>query len=122
VNAFGPGVLKYFEADFGTRFSHQFTVGYLLSEPELEQKGKMNVFPNPSSGPVTVDLSFPDKRSGTIEIYNAIGKLVSKTAFSNTDNPLITTDLSNLSAGIYYIKAITKEGEMVKKLVLQPTH
>jgi hypothetical protein len=120
VNAFGPGVLKYFEADFGTRFSHQFTIGYLLSEPEIVSQSKMNVFPNPSVGLINIDISYPERKSGTIQIFSAIGKLMGTLEFSNTDNPVLKTDLSTFPAGIYFVKAKTASGEMVKKIVLQP--
>ncbi len=120
INAFGPGVLKFFEADFGTNFSHQFTVGYVLNTPELETTSQMQVFPNPTSGIITIDLALPKPETGIVEIFNAVGQVIYTEKFENSDNPVINTDLSHHPAGIYFVTATTTESRITKRLVLQP--
>ena len=122
VNAFGPGVLKSFEADFGTNIRYQFTIGYLLTTPEIESSSEMSVYPNPSSGLVNNDLFYPTNQTGTIEIFDAVGKLVFTEQFENTDNPIFNPDLSNLPAGVYHVRATTSDSFISKRLLLQPTY
>ncbi len=120
VNAFGPGVLKFFEADFGTRLSYQFTVDYLLTTPQVESKGVMNLYPNPASRLLTVDLAFPSAQSGVIHIRDAVGKLVHSEDFHQQDNPRLQHDLKGLPSGIYHVTATTPEFQLTRRLVVQP--
>ncbi len=122
VNAFGPGVLKYFEADFGTNFSHQFTIGYVLNTPEIAQESNMNVFPNPSTGMVTIDLAYSKNETGMVQIINAIGQVIYSEKFSETDNPILQTNLESFAAGVYIVKATTKDSAITRRLILQPAH
>ncbi len=120
VNAYGPGVLKYFEADFGTRFSHQFTIGYLLNTPEIESQTRMNVFPNPVGNTLTVDLALPRPEKGTISITDVSGRVIINRQFAGTDNPVITMDVTHLDAGIYLVTASTGTSTYTKRIVVQP--
>jgi hypothetical protein len=119
VNGTGPGVLQFFEADFGTRFSHHFTIGYLLNTPEVKKETIFHLFPNPSAGVVTVDIAFPSAESGKIEIFDALGRSVWQENFYKTDNPVMYPDLSSHPSGIYFVKATTETYTKSMRLVLQ---
>lgn len=120
VSATGAGVLQFFEPDFGTKFTYQFTIGYTLSEPEIQHQTFMEVFPNPSSGTVNIDLAFDKVESGMVQIFDAVGKLVYTQKFENEHNPIITADFSSLPAGVYYVTATASDTRITKKLILQP--
>ncbi|MBL7914603.1 MAG: T9SS type A sorting domain-containing protein [Bacteroidia bacterium] len=120
VNAFGPGVLQFFEADFGTRFTQNFTVGYLLNEPEIMQESMMQVFPNPSSGDINIDLAYPVAETGDVFIMDAVGKIVFQKHFENEHNPVINADLNHLSGGIYFVRATTEKSNITKRVIIQP--
>jgi hypothetical protein len=119
VNAFGPGILKYFEADFGTRLTFQFTVGYLLNTPEFEKESRMHVFPNPGSGQITIDISTPQNQSGVIEILDVRGRKLYTDSFHNTDHVRMNPDLSNLPRGVYFVRSVSEKSLLTRKLVLQ---
>lgn len=69
----------------------------------LTADGGINVYPNPSSDRITVDLGSDDmvNESSRIEIYNVIGKPVLK---SFSDGQKTDLDISQLPKGIYFVK------------------
>jgi hypothetical protein len=70
------------------------------------------IYPNPT----TNDLIIEGKDLNKIEILDITGKLVfSNHLISISSNQNI--DISNLKSGIYFIKVITTQGEIVKKVV-----
>jgi hypothetical protein len=120
VNAFGPGVIQYFEADFGTNIRFQFTVGYLLNTPQVESDSRMEVFPNPTSGKFTLDLSMPSPEKVTIQITDALGRLVHSVESEGTDNPVLDFDLNGNKAGIYHVTAVSNKFVLTRKLLVNP--
>ena len=69
-----------------------------------------NVYPNPSAGMFTVEMA----GAATIEVYNMIGELV----YSSQINATASVDLSGLGAGIYTMKAITADKNIVKQIAI----
>lgn len=62
---------------------------------DVEQATNFTVFPNPTSGSITIDLSNYSSADFIIQVYNSLGKLV-----LNEKNTT-TLDLSNISNGMY---------------------
>ena len=92
-----------------------------LSAPEVLQlyssvgegqqpKILINIFPNPSNNNFTIET--PEK--ATIEILNIAGQII-KTI--NTADKHTSIDVSDLSGGIYIIKAKTEGGVAIKKFI-----
>ena len=73
------------------------------------------IYPNPTNGMVFIefDVNTPKK---TIEVIDAIGKTL-KTI--NTELNNINIDLSNVPKGLYFIKLITKDRNLTKKLIVE---
>jgi len=74
----------------------------------------INVFPNPSSGNLFIDLPFDNCK---ISIFNSLGQVV----FHN-DKLMIglnTIDLYSLSNGLYYIEITNSKKPYFKKLIIQ---
>ncbi len=76
----------------------------------------MTIYPNPSPGVFTIQLSKKPSAPVTIEITDVIGKVVDR--FVVNDETVIL-DKSNLVPGVYYLAARNKEIMLVKKLVIQ---
>ena len=72
----------------------------------LEKATGMNIYPNPSEGRFTMELSSIDNNA-TIMIVDMMGKLVDTRFEQNINNRKIDLDLSNLPKGIYLLKAST---------------
>jgi hypothetical protein len=68
--------------------------------------GEILVFPNPSSGWVTVEIRSESQSENNIEILDLSGKVVYKSAFRENKTTIQTAEFRK---GIYYIK-ITSNG------------
>ncbi len=71
----------------------------------------MCLYPNPTSGLVTLSLS---KDSGQASVYNAIGENIFQCRVTNAP---ATIDLGNYPQGIYFIEIKTWNGTAVKKII-----
>ena len=67
----------------------------------------LSVFPNPSRGQITI-LSDIDVRQ--INVYSIEGKLISNRT---------TTTFTINKTGVYFIKVITDEGSLIKKIIIE---
>ena len=72
-----------------------------------EEKSKVELFPNPTNGSFTVNLT--DKVE-SVEVYNLAGHLQ-----VSSNNQAI--DISNLPNGTYMVKTTTSKGSSIQKLV-----
>lgn len=69
--------------------------------PTAAVQTRINVYPNPTNGPVQIDLSGYAHQAVRIEVYDSYGhKLQTK----NTDNPAFNLDLSGYPSGLYFIR------------------
>lgn len=78
-------------------------VSMLAVDSQEYLENSIRIYPNPTNGLVKIDSKFDIK---AIEVYNALGWLVSNSA-----------DLSNCTVGIYYIKVVTENGAVLRKLI-----
>jgi peptide-N-glycosidase F-like protein/type IX secretion system substrate protein len=113
----GAGALKFLQADFGTRISHRFTVGYLLNTPELETNAELNIYPNPASEEFTIDLLMPQKENITIEVSDLNGRIVLRKDYGTTDNLITRLSLGDESPGMYFIRIIGNTTNITRKII-----
>jgi uncharacterized repeat protein (TIGR03803 family) len=108
---YGDGVIfKYDTANISTDVNH-------LSA----NSGEWSIYPNPNNGIFTVSFSHPAAIAGsqTIRVYNVIGEevyngMLNPPAGGQHDYKL---DLSNQPNGIYFLKAVTEDGETLTQKV-----
>lgn len=75
----------------------------------------MTVFPVPSTGVLHVTL--PDAKNAMISVYDISGNCVFRKSCNGKLNQEI--DLSNQSKGIYFLKAVSGDRMIVKKVILE---
>ena len=75
----------------------------------------LNVFPNPSTGTFTIDITSAVNESAQIKITNMVGGKVKE--MNITTNQPYEMGL-NEPAGIYFIDAVTSHGKYTTKLIL----
>lgn len=73
----------------------------------------MNVYPNPSTGIVTVDMGAAT--TAVMEVYNVIG---SKVIALQSATQVTSLDLTALNTGVYFLKVTTANGTATKKITL----
>jgi len=81
----------------------------LLSIEEHISSEKINIYPNPTNGIITIPSEFAIKK---IVIYDLSGKLLFEKELHSS-----TIDVQNLSSGIYFIKLFGEEKNYQVKLV-----
>lgn len=84
---------------------------------ENQNFASINIYPNPNNGIVNVTLTSALAQNSTLEIYDAIGKLVVKQVLTSELNTINISDLNN---GMYMFKVINntktvKFGKIIKQ-------
>lgn len=84
------------------------------------KSNQLRIYPNPANDVVNIDLhGFPDKVN-SIEIFNSIGDLeLRREGIKTLSNNKIKLGISDLHAGIYYLKIITDKRNYLNKLLIQ---
>lgn len=80
---------------------------------ELPNLEGVSIFPSPTNGPLEVRMDTPGKT--TVEVFNALGKLVSTTRFNGTSTKV---DLTGNSAGIYTVRVSDGARYNVQRIAL----
>jgi len=91
----------------------------LVSVPAVKPDiAKINVFPNPCNGHLSVN-SFQTKPGERTEItfVNCLGEIVMKKKFITGENNIY--DVSGLPKGIYFLKAKFDDAEAVRKILVE---
>lgn len=81
--------------------------------------GMVTLYPNPSSGEVTVDAYVSSTQPAAISIYNSLGELV-KVQKQNLEagRNSVKLNTTGLSGGLYNVVLDTQEGSVTKKLTI----
>ena len=74
------------------------------------------VYPNPSTGPLFIDMSSLTSIPETIIVRNSTGQILLSQQIS--DSQLIELNLNGQATGVYFIQLQSKEGVLTKRFVL----
>lgn len=92
--------------------------GYVTTSTEgvaVLDNAKINVFPNPTTDFVTVDLELENVSENVeVQITDVNGRILATQNFSNVQNNKFTFDVKNYAAGNYFIRVQTEEGFKTK--------
>jgi hypothetical protein len=76
---------------------------------------KINVFPNPTTEFITVDLELENvSEIVDVKIIDVNGRVLQDKIFNNIKNDKLTFDVKNLAAGNYFVRVQTEEGTRTK--------
>ncbi|MFI5221476.1 MAG: T9SS type A sorting domain-containing protein [Bacteroidia bacterium] len=89
--------------------------GTVIGVEEVLPNSNFRIFPNPAAQS-ELTVVFDKATSCNVEIFSIEGKLV-KQISSSINNNQFTVDIADLNKGYYFIKAITPQGSVTKKLV-----
>lgn len=87
--------------------------------PPLDFKAK--VFPNPISGPLNLAFELEQETTIAITVHNAQGQLLRKlvTRRFQANEHLLSFDISELSAGLYFLSISSDRGIQQQKVIIQ---
>ncbi len=78
----------------------------------------LEMYPNPTSGMVTIDLA-PTKEGGTLTVIDAMGKVVYSENIRNVGFEKHSLNLEGLAKGIYSVNVVRAGRTETKKIVIQ---
>jgi len=84
------------------------------------QQDIINIYPNPTTGELTITNY--KLQITSVEVYDVYGKNLKSNPELNSGVNLkskIIIDISHLNPGIYFVKVVTEQGEVIKKVVKQ---
>ena len=89
----------------------------LTSNKTLANGGELKVYPNPTKGKLSVDIT-NNAEVLVIEIYNAVGTKVGTVNTNSALNGTFTADLSNLAAGLYLVRVKSGASVTTQRITL----
>ena len=94
--------------------------GLATGQNEIENQIPLGVYPNPSTGNVTLEMNLKNGGNGIVKITDITGKnvLEQNVVTVNSLNTL-SINIENLTDGIYLIQYLGKQNSKVQKVVLQ---
>lgn len=97
--------------NFGANIKGNFRTNALLDVTDVALES-IALYPNPTNGIVNI----ANAEGFQMDVYDVLGKvIVSKNSISNQE----MVDLTNLAAGVYYIKLKNEKSSTVKKVVVK---
>lgn len=96
---------------------YSVTVNGLTTAIETERiKEEINIYPNPSSGIINIDLVDLQKDNPTIYLMDVLGKTVK--TIQNPEHNIISIDASDYPKGSYFIKVVSDSYSFTKTIML----
>ncbi len=117
-NSYIAGFYNYYSLTFGsTSLIHYGDWDIFLAKlsnsvgiTKVNDKNSIIFFPNPSNNYITIET----QQTSSLDIFNLEGQLL-KTIFKVGNNT--TIDISDLLAGVYFIKATSEKGIIMSKFI-----
>mgnify|MGYP006310724489 CR=1 FL=1 len=85
------------------------------AEEEIVQQRKMVVYPNPNNGEFTVEFRNFEGET-RVMLFNSIGQMVHDELTTDRE---IRMSVPNLKSGMYFIKAVNKGEQYIRKVIVQ---
>jgi PKD repeat protein len=121
--------LRYKATDGSGNFSYS-TYRYILVRPADDQLCEtgikeglsldkyINVYPNPTSGMLTITANLPTQERVVMTITNALGQTITNVSNGNLSQNSFSVDLSGQAAGIYMLTIQSAHDKVTKQIML----
>ena len=86
--------------------------------PTYDFTNALSIYPNPTDGLFNVSAKFSSVEQINVSVINTLGQIIYETNPVTASSQLFTLDLRKEAKGIYFVELKTKNGSVVKKLVL----
>nr|MBK9651503.1 T9SS type A sorting domain-containing protein [Bacteroidota bacterium] len=84
-----------------------------MSENVSTDISDVDVFPNPTSNSVRIDISKLNDDITAYALYDLNGKIVSYINLSNMSSKVINVDLSTQQSGVYFVKLFAGDEQKI---------
>jgi hypothetical protein len=102
-------------------FSNVFTTGNNgvhqsgMIGGEIATDLEVRLYPNPAITEITIDLGLYSGKMNKLEVFNLQGHTIYIKELGNSDTGFLTLDVSNFTSGLYGIRLISPEMDMISK-------
>ena len=103
----------------GCTAQFEITLTETVSASEAGEEAFAEVFPNPVHAKATLAVAFTQPRDLYISLTDESGKLISYRAEKQVQEQNIPIDVSQLPAGTYQLRIVSREGHFTRQLVKQ---
>ena len=93
-----------------------FTNNTGIEETNIAISG--NLFPNPASRSITIPVKVRSAESGTVEVFDAVGRKVIEQQIAFSGNQELKIDVSSLENGIYSVSINSNDGRSTKSFIV----
>ncbi|MEM9819837.1 MAG: LamG-like jellyroll fold domain-containing protein [Bacteroidota bacterium] len=121
-----PGIytnLRTFHPEFGRSIQYDFVLkGQTTStQEEAALQSYLSIYPNPTSGEVTIEVKGAGANDLQLEIFDLTGRLIQQEQIGRLNNAEVRhqLDISQLVNGLYLLKVMDGTKVMVRQLVKQ---
>ena len=98
--------------------TYQIGTGVLASRNAVANALKFGVYPNPTAGSATISYVVPGQQEVALDVFNSLGQRVRAVA-AGKQAGANQFDLSNLSAGAYFVKLQVGGQSTSQKLIVE---
>ena len=114
----GGNYFEFFPTDFGRYHRYDFSVGFGLGTADEVLEPRIDLFPNPASDQVKIELNGEVGAYASLEIIDLSGQLMyTSTMSTNSTFAEKWVDVSFLAKGNYLIKIQTEKGVYTEKMI-----
>ncbi len=90
---------------------------FVLGISEEELSNGVILYPVPTKQVLNIQSNYTIDENSTIEIFDVLGNLVGEIASSQTNNGIISKDVSGLANGVYIVR-MTVQGAVINKKII----
>ena len=113
---FTNAVELFYTPDLSFVDSVNFTIQANIKDNRLDLFKSILIYPNPTTGKLSVVSSQLSKMGGEVTVYDVVGQVVGAYRILPEDTETVI-DISHLSAGMYFMKIECESGTVMKKVV-----
>lgn len=103
--------------NFGSEVEHFFCINSVINVEETEDQHAINLFPNPTTGQVYLNLELPQVETVQLTLFNVAGQQLWQNAPAETTTTTLPIDLSKQPAGVYWVRAQVGDRIYTKKVI-----
>lgn len=116
----GGSYIEMFPGDFGHYHRYDFSVGFGVGLTEQKLDHQIAVFPNPTKGETTIELSGFVNGKASLAIYDLMGRKMLTSPMNSSHNFAdCHLNLSDFPNGNYILRVVTNDQVYTKSMVKQ---
>lgn len=102
----------------GCTYENTYTVDLVSATIDEEMAAKINLFPNPTTGIVTLTFEDVNATEAAILSYALTGQVVTQSNFANISSGTFNLDFSEQPSGVYIVKILVNDRLVTKRVMV----